>query len=844
MKQVFFLLFLFGITICSSYKPGKTINKDPDLKFNRFNNITLEMSLKSFKKNDKQYISAVCHEAFTQWASLLRHADTITVFLKVGEGSELLEYTGDLDRPLEWGRFLGNPNTKYEVNSSPNENLSLHERAFTYMDNPPSFTYKDIKYMVSEMKRVGNQLTGKPIMVGEWFDPGPEFAKSEFKYKKHPEICMAATMGTTKTFICCYAKLNADPESYAGFPDGIPQDLPFGTFFGRQTQHYLTDLGFDYIWFSNGFGFGMETWKTTGALFDGEDFHPEKYPEIQEKIINFWELFRAECPDFRVETRGTNLATGIDLAADGVDLRSIYRGGYNFLPPPNSPWAALDGDFGLELAGYMSRIVELPDERYLFRYYTHDPWWANSPWLDRYGREPHDIYLPMAVARLDENGVAKLPTHLSAMNINDSYGNMPVQVPDEVTPHILQARRNAPDQAGPVVWVYPFDEYHDWIVNQPERIEEIYYGDWFIRQAINEGFPMNTVISTKNFCSVKKSGKNIFNESVLVSIAPSPGSEYEKQLIDFVKTGGKLMVYGPVTNAGKGFLELLNVKQAQPLSGNFQIKLFTEKDDLNKPAPAFIHHSEKMSGGGIESAIANPSPDTRILAQAFQNHEKRDVALIRQNRGWNGGIVCYVRGTNSASYKGGRLLKPDDPEKWFSGSHLMRQCLAEFGYSILYSKQSASIKDPINCISRHDNAYWFSGFVPNQTVEQRFHFPQGAPLITGWETELKNDYSTYRFPKAFFEENRIFIEQKDGIVSCFEIHSGEKGISRRIGIKGLQDATVRFYPPNNLAENSLEANLNSGYPYTTGQIKGEKGNKFPGNYYVFENISGQLIISW
>lgn len=174
------------------------------------------------------------------------------------------------------------------------------------------------------------------------------------------------------------------------------------------------------------------------SCFRRKKFHPEKLNDTREKIIDFWTKFRAECPDFRIETRGTNISVGADLAKDGVDLKAIYNGGFNLLPPPNSPWAALDGNFGLELAGYMSRISELPDDRYLFRYYTHDPWWANSPWLDRYGREAHDIYLPMAVTRIDADGNVKLPTHLTFLTIDDSYGNMPEQVPSEVIPHILQ----------------------------------------------------------------------------------------------------------------------------------------------------------------------------------------------------------------------------------------------------------------------------------------------------------------------------------------------------------------------------------------------------------------------
>ena len=187
----------------------------------------------------------------------------------------------------------------------------------------------------------------------------------------------------------------------------------------------------------------------------------------------------------------------------------------------------------------MSRISELPDDRYLFRYYTHDPWWANSPWLDRYGREAHDIHLPMAVTRIDADGNVKLPTHLTFLTIDDSYGNMPEQVPSEVIPHILQGRRTSPDQPGLIVWVYPFDEYHDWAYKQPERIEEIYYGDWFIQQAINDGFPMNTVVSSGNFTKLMEEGKNTFDESILVSIVPDAGSEMEKQLMKFITDNWK-----------------------------------------------------------------------------------------------------------------------------------------------------------------------------------------------------------------------------------------------------------------------------------------------------------------
>lgn len=805
-----------------------------------FNNITLEMSLKPFKKNDPDYIRAVCKTVFEQWRPLIKHADTVSVMFWTADGSEILDYSGNLNQPLEWGKYIGNPNTNYEVNSGPPE-LTLHERAYLYMEDTPEFTYRDLKFIISTLKKVGRKVTGKVIRVGETFDPGPEFAKSSFKYERHPEICMANTMGA-KSFVVCYATLNADDRAYAAYPNGIPQDTPLGTFLGKQTYELMKDVGFDYIWMSNGFGFGMETWNTVGAIYDGESFHGERMTEIQQKIVDFWTLFREACPDYRIETRGTNLSAGIDLARDGVDLRSIYNGGFDLLPPPNSPWAALDGDFGLELTGYMSRISELPDDRYLFRYYTHDPWWVNSPWLDRYGREAHDIYLPMSVTRIDEKGEIKQPTHLNILTVDDSYGNMPDQVPDEVIPHILQARRIAPDKAGLLVWIYPFEEYHNHAFNSPDRLEEIFYGDWFIRQALNEGFPMNTVVSTTNFTNLMKSGNPVFDESILVTIVPEAGSETEKQLMSFVEKGGKLMVYGPVTHASNEFLDFLNIRLTEPISGEFSVQFADNNIDFEK-MPKTLKHDKILSAGGIETLVGNNTPDTKVLASAKLKSSTRHIVLHRQAEEWNGGSVVYVRGTNSAWYHGGMLLLPDDGAKYFIGGTLMRYALGNMGYSILNEKVKNGTKSPVNVISRHDNGFWFAGYVPDQTTGQRFKFPQGAPVFTGYTTELKDGYATYRMPLSWSRECRIFVKQQNGVVACHEIAPVEFKIKRRLQITGLENATVRVYPS---ADETYYKAMprNNHYMTREERIPGKKGKDFIGDYYEYEQMNGELWLTW
>lgn len=841
------ILIGLGLFFCEVSAQNNLCIQDPVLQKNRFHNITLEMSLKPFKINDKVYIRQVANELFAQWSALIRHADTISVMLWASDGSEILDYNGNVNQPLEWGKYMGNPNSGRDVGSGPNE-LTIHERAYLYMENPPVYSYGDLKFIVQILREVGESVTGKPIKVGATFDPGPEFAKSDFKYKKHPEILGGNAMGK-KSMVSCYSILNADNNSYAGYPKGIPANTPFGTFFGKQSQHFLTDLGFDFIWFSNGFGFGVEGWNAIGSIFNGKGFEQEKMDVATAKMTEFWKLFRKECPKFPIQTRGTNLSVGSDLARDAVDLKNIYKGNFNILPPPNSPWAALDGDFGLELVGYMSRMSELPDNRFPFRFYTHDPWWINSPWLDRYGREPHDIYMPLSVCRIDANGNIGIPTHLNLLAINDSYGNMPVQVPNEVTPHILKARMDAPDAPGSIVWVYPFDEYHDWAHRFKDRLPEIYYGDWYIRQSINNGLPLNTVISTTSFQSVIVKKPDLFKQSILITIAPDDGSSLEKALIRFVENGGKLIVYGPVDHSSEAFTDFLNLKNAHPLEGELKISTYYMPDVLESPFPKVLNHRSLLSGGGIRSIIKNrKDKNTRLLAQVEQSGTKRDIAWVRSNPEWQGGKVVYLRGTNSSNFLGGRLLTPDDPSKWFIGPLLTRYALHEFGFDFSVNKQNPSVKSPVLTISRSNNAFVFSGYNPSNTVKLRFKMPQGAPLLSGLETKLENGNSTYTMPTAWNRECRVFVKQNSGIISYKELYSGQLGISKRFQINGLKNATVCIYPEENTTTQQFHTYVNvykkDEYPWLNGEIPFKVGDEKLGKYFVVENVSGELVVAW
>lgn len=808
--------------------------------------VTLEVSLKPFWDVRPEAIEQVCIEMYRQWDALTRHADEIGVMMWSADGSELLDYAGDLNADFEWAKYIGIANMHGNISNDP-EGISTHSKRYLYRENiPERYTYRDLALVVKMLRKVGEKMTGKKVFIGTTFDPGGEFAESSFKYKRHPEICMANTMGAA-TFVTCYATLKGDTHHYAGFPDGIPDGTSLGLFLGRQTKHFVRDLGFDFLWLSNGFGFGLETWKPTGPLFDGEHFDAVSAPGIREKNLHFWRDFRKELPDVPIEVRGTNLGTGADLATDAVPLREIYNGGFNIVTPPNSPWAALNGDFGIELGGYLSRIVELPTGSHVpFRFYTHDPWWLNSPWLDRYQREPHDIYLPLSVSRIDSSGCIESASTLNLLTVDDSYGRMPVEVPNESTPHLLAAFDHAPDEPGLITWIYPFDEFHDHTAQDPKRLNEAFFHDWFIRCGINTGLPVNTVVSTKNFVGTYEKSPATYAHTVLLSLIPDAGSKTETALIKHVTNGGKVLLFGPLDHASTTLKQMLNLKNdAGALSGPLIISRLSSIDQTEAAAPNKIHHRAHLSAGGMNTQLIAQNTAMQILAQVKNdNGEERIAAIAQSLPSWNGGRIAWVRGSLNLD-----VLEKEreftDPEKYVNSAAIMRDALASLGITIGSARQELSQKDFVLTAARKDRAIWFSGYMRDTTVDVNLELPLGAPLLIGCDTIVTGSQARYRFPRTWHRECRIMIQQEGKrIVKCSEMTSEDLRYKRRVQIDNLKNATVHFLPERGY-ENKTLFQINPVWPRVIGPYgKTIEQETFLGKVLTLKDITGTLLISW
>ena len=651
-----------------------------------FDRITLELSLKPFKKTDPDSIRKIAQKVFTDWRPLIKDAKNISVMMWTSDGSEILDYDGKADSAFEWCRFFGTANLPPLGENEPKE-TSLHEKRQDYMENPPVMTYGILKNIVTILKEVGSCMyPDANIRIGETFDIGPEFAISDFKYNRHKEIATGEKIGRygcIDSTLC----LNADTYPYAAYPDGVPEGEPFGRFLGKQSEVFLRDMGFDYLWLSNGLGFSANPWKRTGYIYDGKQYYPEKLVEMREKVFKFWKYFREGCPDIPLETRGTNNSVGIDYATDGVPLYDIYNANLGITAPPNSPWAAINDNYGLEIMGHMTRCAELPSEAFPFRYYLHDPWWINSPWYDRYNGTPSDVYMPMSISRIDGEGKVHAANTLNILSIDTSFGEMPEACTNEVIPHLLKAKKDAPTEPASLVWVYPMREFTT--STGEESLREMNLGDNFIMDAINDGFPLCTVISSDNFLKVDPS---VFRGAVLISPI-QPSVQVEEKLHAYASVGGGVIFYG--TKA-------------------------------------------------------------KLMAKTFGENE----------------VAVCVEDEASA----------------------MRTAMERFGYILRFEGRPAGTKASTMTVSRADNAYHFSVYNANTASDYLIRFPIGVPVLDCGEVAIEDGVGRFRFGKSEHRECRVFVDQKNGVVSCRERAPVNVRFRRQIELRGLSDATVYLFP--------------------------------------------------
>ena len=804
--------------------------------------VELELSLKPFVDTSDHGCREVARKLFRQWMPLILRGTSTAVMLWVADGSEILDYNGCEDDDFPWCQYIGigNPTVDERTIDNPEQWLSLHVRPFPYRGPQKlrKFTYGELKRVINAIKEIGREMTGQEIMVIETFDPGPEFAPSSFKFERHPEIsrdskieCTTSDKKTTsmvKGWVNAAAILHGDTRSYAAYPNGIPEGTPFGEFLGRQARCFCDDLGFDGLWLSNGFGFAFNAWNWQGQVFDGKRFRTEDIEKTRVGIQRFWETFTGAFGDKIIEARGTNLSTAIDISTHGSPVDTIYS--YSFLTPPNSPWAALDYRFGLELVGYLSHIAETTDKGFLFRYYIHDPWWYNSPWFDRYGGNPHDIYLPLSTARLDADGNVTRPAGINLLSCDDSFGDLPERLPIEVIPHLNAGFDSFSDAPGLLTWVYPFHYYceHGLRSGKPE---DIFLDDWFMESAVDAGLPLGTVISDAN---LEKIDPEKLRHTILVSRVPDAGTAHEQGILKAVRAGLRILFYGSTRNASDELLALLRVTHADPLPGtDFTLSTTLTEDTYEQGKISHtLRHVPLVSGGGLIEVAA---PDADVTVTARDDLEERAYGTYNASA-----HVAWIRGSfPHNAYVNGQIPKLLDHEEFFPVGVLMRLALQKFDVRISFSAFKPNDKLPLLIFPASRGGYYQTGFSKNTTIRAALSLPYGAPIPITGDALVEND-TAHITPKVWgHDELRVFVKQKErSSITCRWNAPESLLVDHHIVLDGLRDATVTFLATK---DNYVQFGENLSYHLW----KNNKEYTCPEpDMYVVPHCNGTLSISW
>jgi hypothetical protein len=830
-----------------------------------FGDLQLELSLKPFFDATVETRRRVCHELFGQWRELARHSQRISVLLWVGDGSEILEYSGEVEDSFEWARYNGAANHhRWEwpnsdalgtdpdhngigiaVGARDPERKGIHCHAYFYRPNPAVFTYRWLKGLVEDLKEIGAAATGKPILVGEAFDIGPEFARSRFKYEWHREILSDGPV-FKEQFISCEAVLKSDQRPYAAFPQGIPEGTSIGTFLGAQTRRMFDDCGFDFLWLSNGFGFALEPWAMVGRIFDGSRFHANQAESTASRILAFWRDLRSglgkETP---IRCRGTNLATGIDLGSDASPVRHIYSEIPGVEIPVNSPWAALDGDFGLELAGWMSHIVVRSDAPFRFRFYIHDPWWLNSPWFDRYGRRPHDLCLPLSVSRLELDGSVSIPRDLAFLTVNDSHGRMPGAAPNEVTAALLRTREWAPDAMGPLVWIYPLVAFDRMVMEQscPERP---FHADAWMGTAIGAGIPINSVADADVLKGALREKPSLVEGRIFFAPVPPPGSEYEELIRLLIGLGADLLLVGPLF-PGSFLWEELGLRPCGPLEGDFHVPDYISGQPVRR-----IRHTGFLSAGGWQEVINRKCEDEAVMILEGEREAARRAALVVR-RSSSGGRTGWIRASlataeydpNCPAPIRGPILRPLESQQFISNGALARVALAAYGWWIDSEIAPGMTTGPYLTVHRHRNGLVLSGYHRNENSSQLLRLPLGAPLLIGCHNRLQDGATLISGEVAWQYEVRVLVDGMTlGEVVCRDLPPLMQGVRRRILVGGLEAADVRILcDPEHLA--SLRLLREPKFPYFLGETVDSLPETRDGHLVVTApGVTGELLIEW
>ncbi len=122
----------------------------------------------------------------------------------------------------------------------------------------------------------------------------------------------------------------------------------------------------------------------------------------------------------------------------------------------------------------------------------------------------------------------------------------------------------------------------------------------------------------------------------------------------------------------------------------------------------------------------------------------------------------WLRGTNSVDHPGWTPLPQHDRNSYYRGDELLLTALEKLGFYIRFCRQSENSSAPVLTLHRHNNAFIYSGYAADTTVETEMYTALGIPVLAGGEVLIRNGKGRYRFARFERRECRVFVEHATG----------------------------------------------------------------------------------
>ena len=314
---------------------------------------------------------------------------------------------------------------------------------------------------------------------------------------------------------------------------------------------------------------------------------------------------------------------------------------------------------------------------------------------------------------------------------------------------------------------------------------------------------------------------------MLITPVPVAGSAFEAKILDYAQNGGKVIFYGRADRASDAFLTFMDLAITEDVcSGELPIT-------VNGKAAGTLLVNVLTSSGGLNTVSCGKNS----AAQPFAEAGGKVIAV--QN-----GTAVWLRATTSADYTGASLLEAHDRTKYYISEELMLEALCKFGWTFRSLRCFADSPSPVYMLCRSDNAFMLSTYSLDTTVTTHMHTPLGAPLFIGTDVALRNGVAEYHLPKTTHLEGRIFVEQQEGRVSARELPPGSYHLRRRVEVRGLKNATVRFFNETYCKDQGIAVlNTKGSMRVYSDPFEGEVLTNEYGTYYEVRNITGTIIFS-